>query len=36
MKDVALIIAYDWLQKEPEVASRLLRKHIVIFDKSKR
>ena len=36
MKDVALIIAYDWLQKEPEIASRLLRKPIVIFDNSKK
>lgn len=30
MKDVALIIAYDWLRKKPHEAARLLSKPIII------
>ena len=29
MKDVAIIIAYDWLSKEPKEAARLLKKGIM-------
>lgn len=29
MTDVALIIAFDWLNKKPEEASRLLKKPII-------
>ncbi len=29
MKDVALIIAFDWLNKEPREAARLLKKPII-------
>ena len=29
MKDVALIIAFDWLTKEPDEASRLLKKPVI-------
>lgn len=30
MKNVALIIAYDWLTKDPHEAARLLKKPIVV------
>lgn len=33
MKDVALIIAFDWLNKSPQEATRLLKKPIIISSK---
>jgi len=29
MKDIGILIAYDWLSKEPEEAARLLKKGIM-------
>lgn len=32
MKDVALIIAFDWLHKKPEEAARLLKKTVIPYE----
>jgi len=33
MKDVGIIIAYDWLQKKPNEAAHLLRKPLIVKSK---